>query len=224
MQHDVAHDIAFTQTGREERANAASHAAGLLLAMLAVPALAQQLDIARHPLRELGVQVFIASMVLMYGVSAAYHAVPVGPAKRWLRKCDHAVIFVFIAGSFTPFGLLALQHGHTAGPLDPAATLAAVWVVALAGMALKFDGRLRHRLLSTGLYLGFGWLVAAVAQPTLLLVPPSGLRLVVAGGVAYSLGSLFFLLDRRMPYSHLIWHLFVITGSLCHFMAVQRML
>lgn len=220
----MQHDIVFTQTGQEERANAASHAVGLLLAMLAVPALAMQLDLARDPLRDLGVRVFTASMVLMYGVSAAYHAAPVGAAKRWLRKCDHAVIFVFIAGSYTPFGLVALQHGHAGHGLDPAATLAAVWVAALAGMVLKFDGRLRHRLLSTGLYLGFGWLVAAVAQPTLLLLPPSGLRLVVAGGVAYSLGSLFFLLDRRMPYSHLVWHLFVITGSVCHFLAVQRML
>lgn len=220
----MQHDMVFTQTGQEERANAASHALGLLLAMLAVPALAMQLDFAHDPLRDLGVRVFTASMVLMYGVSAAYHAAPVGAAKRWLRKCDHAVIFVFIAGSYTPFGLVALQHGHAGHGLDPAATLAAVWVAALAGMALKFDGRLRHRLLSTGLYLGFGWLVAAVAQPTLLLLPPSGLRLVVAGGVAYSLGSLFFLLDRRMPYSHLVWHLFVITGSVCHFLAVQRML
>jgi hemolysin III len=224
MQHDMAHDTVFTQTGHEERANAASHALGLLLAMLALPALALQLDVTGHPLRDLGVRVFIASMVLMYGVSAAYHATPVGAAKRWLRKCDHAVIFVFIAGSYTPFGLVALQHGLAGAGPDPAATLAAVWVAALAGMALKFDGRLRHRLLSTGLYLGFGWLVAAVALPTLQLLPPSGLRLVVAGGVAYSLGSLFFLLDRRMPYSHLVWHLFVITGSVCHFLAVQRMI
>lgn len=223
MQHEIAHDTVFSQTGREERANAASHALGLLLAMLALPALAQQFGAARDPLHDLGMQVFIASMVLMYGVSAAYHAAPVGAAKRWLRKCDHAVIFVFIAGSYTPFGLVALQHGHAGSGPDPAATLAAVWVAALAGMALKFDGRLRHRLLSTGLYLGFGWLVAAVAWPALQLLPPGALHLVVAGGVAYSLGSLFFLLDRRMPYSHLVWHLFVITGSACHFLAVQRM-
>jgi hemolysin III len=224
MQHDMAHDTVFTQTGHEERANAASHALGLLLAMLALPALALQLDVTGHPLRDLGVRVFIASMVLMYGVSAAYHATPVGAAKRWLRKCDHAVIFVFIAGSYTPFGLLALQHGHGSGGFDPAALLAGVWAATLAGLALKLQGRLRHRVLSTVVYLAFGWLVAAVAQPALALLPPGALRLVVAGGVAYTLGSLFFLLDRRLPYAHLVWHLFVITGSACHFAAVQRIL
>ena len=210
-------DEAFSQTGREERANAVSHALGCVLAMLAMPAIAQQVDATQHPLRQLGAQVFIGSMVLMYLVSAIYHAAPVGAAKRWLRKCDHAVIFVFIAGSFTPYALASLQRGE--GGL----TLAAVWLLALVGMALKLDGRLQHRLLSTLLYLAFGWLVAAVALPMLVALPAASLRLLVAGGVAYSLGSLFFLLDRRLAYSHLVWHLFVITGSTCHFLAVQEL-
>ncbi len=210
-------DMAFSQTGREERANAVSHALGCVLALFAMPALAQQVDAAQHPMRQVGVGVFVGSMVLMYLVSAVYHAAPVGQAKRWLRKCDHAVIFLFIAGSFTPFALAALQRGEGTG------TLAAVWAVALLGMALKLGNRLQHRLASTLLYLAYGWLVAAVAQPMLAALPPAGLRLLVAGGVAYSLGSLFFLLDRRLPYSHLIWHLFVITGSTCHFLAVQEL-
>jgi len=210
-------ETAFSQTGREERANAASHALGCLLALFAMPTLAQQVDAAQHPLRQVGVTVFVGSMVLMYLVSAVYHAAPVGPAKRWLRQCDHAVIFLFIAGSFTPFALSALQRG------EGAETLAAVWGLALLGMALKFGNRLQHPLVSTLLYLAFGWLVAAVAQPMLVALPPDGLRLLVAGGLAYSLGSLFFLLDRRLPYSHLIWHLFVITGSTCHFLAVQTL-
>lgn len=208
----------FSQTGREERANAASHALGCLLALAALPVLAQQVDAVLHPLRQLGVLVFVATMVLMYLVSAVYHALPVGQAKRWLRKCDHAVIFLFIAGSYTPFALVALQRGHGAE------TLAAVWAVALLGMWMKLGDRLQHRLLSTLLYLGFGWLVAAVAQPLLALLPSAGVQLLVAGGVAYSLGSLFFLLDRRLPYSHLVWHLFVITGSSCHVLAVQQVL
>jgi hemolysin III len=210
-------ESSFSQTGQEERANAASHALGCVLALFAMPALAQQVDAAQHPMRQVGVTVFVASMVLMYLVSAVYHAVPVGAAKRWLRKCDHAVIFLFIAGSYTPFALAALQRGEGAG------TLAAVWCVALLGMALKLGNRLQHRLASTLLYLAYGWLVAAVALPVLAALPPAGLHLLVAGGVAYSLGSVFFLLDRRMPYSHLVWHLFVITGSTCHFLAVQEL-
>jgi hemolysin III len=202
----MQNDVAFSQTGREERANAASHALGCVLALFAMPTLAQQ-----------GVGVFVGSMVLMYLVSAVYHAAPVGQAKRWLRKCDHAVIFLFIAGSFTPYALAALQRGEGAG------TLAAVWALALVGMALKLGDRLQHRLVSTLLYLAFGWLVAAVAMPMLAALPPDSLRLLVAGGLAYSLGCLFFLLDRRLAYSHLVWHLFVITGSVCHFLAVQAL-
>lgn len=211
-------DPPFSQTAPEERANAASHALGCVLALVAMPVLAEQVDAVRHPVRHLGVSVFVASMVLMYLVSAAYHAAPVGAAKRLLRKCDHAVIFVFIAGSFTPFTLGQVQRG------EGRALLASVWAVALLGVALKLANRLRHRGLSTALYLVFGWLVAAVAQPLLASLPAAGLHLLVAGGVAYSLGSIFFLLDRRMPYSHLVWHLFVITGSTCHFLAVQQVL
>lgn len=209
--------LQFSQTGQEERANAVSHALGCVLALLALPVLAQHAGTETQPLRQMGAQVFIGSMVLMYLVSAVYHAMPVGAAKRWLRKCDHAVIFLFIAGSFTPYALVALQRGEGGG------TLAAVWALALVGMALKLGDRLQHRLASTLLYLGFGWLVAAVALPMLLALPPDSLRLLMAGGLAYSLGCLFFLLDHRLRYSHLVWHLFVITGSTCHFLAVQRL-
>lgn len=210
-------DLCFTQTGREERANAASHALGGVLALLALPTLAQPVAADAHTLHRAGVQVFVASMVLMYLVSALYHAAPVGAAKRLLRRCDHALIFVFIAGSFTPFALAAQPPGAGLG------TLAAVWGVALAGVVLKLAGCLGQRRLSTLLYLAFGWLVAAVALPTLALLPPPGLQLLVAGGLAYSVGSVFFLLDRRMAYSHLVWHLFVITGSACHVLALQQL-
>jgi hemolysin III len=209
-------DVSFSQTLREELANAASHGLGGLLALAATPALAAQLDTAHHPLRALGVNVFVTTMVLMYLVSAVYHALPVGQAKRWLRKCDHAVIFVFIAGSYTPFALGHLQRG---GSWD---MLAAVWAIALAGVVLKLCDRLRHPLWSTALYLAFGWMVMVVARPMIDGLPPAGRALLIAGGVAYTLGSLFFLIDRRMRYSHFVWHLFVITGSSCHFLAVQH--
>ena len=214
----MPHEAPFSQTRHEERANAASHGLGCLLALAAMPVLAEQADVLRHPIRHLGVNVFITTMVLMYLVSAVYHALPVGAAKRWLRKCDHAVIFVFIAGSYTPFALGQIQRGEGWG------VLAAVWGIALAGVVLKLSDCLRHPLFSTLLYLAFGWMVVLVAQPMLASLPPLGLKLLVAGGVAYSLGSLFYLLDRRLPYSHLVWHLFVITGSTCHFLAVQQAL
>jgi hemolysin III len=214
----VKNDMPFSQTWREELANAASHALGCVLALLATPVLADQVQADRHPMRHLGMMVFIASMVLMYLVSAVYHALPVGLAKRWLRKCDHAVIFFFIAGSYPPFALGPIQRGEGWD------LLVAVWGIAAVGVALKLTDRLKHPVFSTALYLAFGWLVAVVAQPMMASLPPAGLKLLVAGGLAYSLGCVFFLLDRRMPYSHLVWHLFVITGSTCHFLAVQQVL
>ena len=211
-------DPSFNQTPREERANAASHGLGCLLALAAMPVLADRVDAALHPTRHLGVWIFIASMVLMYAVSALYHPLPVGAAKRWLRKCDHAVIFVFIAGSYTPFALGQIQRGQGWQ------VLGAVWGIAAVGVLLKLLDRLRQPLLSTGLYLAFGWMLLVVARPMLDSLPPLGLQLLMAGGAAYTLGSLFYLIDRRMPYSHLVWHLFVITGSTCHFLAVQQVL
>ena len=139
----------FNQTRHEEHANAASHGLGCLLALGAMPVLAQQADVLQHPMRQLGVSIFISTMVLMYLVSTVYHALPAGAAKRWLRRCDHAVIFVFIAGSYTPFALGQIQRG------EGWAMLAAIWVVALAGVALKLCDRLRHPVFSTALYLVF---------------------------------------------------------------------
>ena len=209
-------DVSFSQTVREEVANAASHGLGGLLALAATPVLAADLDATLHPMRWLGIHVFIGTMVLMFLVSSVYHAVPVGQAKRWLRKCDHAVIFIFIAGSYTPFAIGHMQHG---GGWD---MLAMVWTIALFGVVLKLCDRLRHPLWSTALYLAFGWMVLVVARPMIDSLPPAGRDLLIAGGLAYTLGSLFFLIDRRMRYSHFVWHLFVITGSSCHFLAVQQ--
>jgi hemolysin III len=206
----------FTQSATEERANAASHGVGALLALVGLPAMAGGTGGVPHPLHQAGLAVFFTTMVLMYLVSTVYHLLPVGATKRVLQRWDHAVIFVFIAGSFTPFAMLGLQHGEGPG------TLVAVWLAATVGVTLKLANRLCRPLPSTLLYLAFGWLVVLVARPALSLLAPAGLVLLVAGGLAYSLGCLFFLLDRRLPYSHLVWHLFVITGSLCHVMAVQH--
>jgi len=142
---------------REERANTASHAFGMLLALVALPVLAAD-DAAHVGARHLGVWVFVATMLLVYAMSSAYHAAPAGPAKGMLKRLDHAAIYLFMAGTFTPFAL-----GHAFG----APLLGLVWAVAAAGMALKLAGYLRQRTLSTALYLAFGWLVIAAAQPLL---------------------------------------------------------
>src|SRR6185369_14903950 len=197
---------------REERANTASHAFGMLLALVALPVLAAD-DAAHVGARHLGVWVFVATILLVYAMSSAYHAAPAGPAKGLLKRLDHAAIYLFMAGTFTPFAL-----GHAFG----APLLGLVWAVAAAGMALKLAGYLRQRTLSTALYLAFGWLVIAAAQPLLASLGREGLQWLLAGGIAYCAGTLFFMFDQRLRFGHLVWHLFVLAGSGCHFVAVLK--
>ena len=197
---------------REERANAASHALGVLLALAALPVLAADVAV-RESTRHLGVWVFAATMLLMYAVSSAYHAAPMGRSKVWLKRLDHAAIYLFMAGTFTPFAL-----GHAQGlPL-----LALVWAVAVTGIAMKLAGYLRQRAVSTALYLAFGWLVIAAAQPLLSSLGRDGMLWLLAGGIAYTAGTLFFVLDQRLRFGHLVWHVFALAGSGCHLIAVLK--
>jgi hemolysin III len=157
--------------------------------------------------------VFAATMILLYGVSTLYHALPTGRAKAVLLRLDHAAIYVFIAGSYTPFTLGVLHTG-------PGVTLLiAVWAAAAFGVAIKLLNRLKHRFVSTGLYLAMGWVVVFAAGPLLDRLPAAGLALLVAGGLSYTLGAFVFLLDNKVRYSHFVWHLFVLGGSVCHFFA-----
>jgi hemolysin III len=203
------------QSPREEFANAASHALGFVAALAALPMLALDGALRAQP-RPAGVWVFAATLALVYLSSALYHALPAGRAKRALRRLDHAAIFLFIAGSYTPFALRHVPGGASW------LVLGGVWAAAALGMALKLLNRLRHRGISTALYFAFGWLGLWLVQPAVARLPPEGLALLLGGGLAYTAGTVFFLLDQRVRYGHLVWHLFVLLGSGCHFLAVLR--
>ncbi len=197
----------------EEITNSASHGAALLAAIAAVPFLvnsARHLNIASF----IGAVVFAATMVLLYLTSTVYHALPPGRTKRVFLKLDFGAIYLFIAGSYTPFALGALggSWGWT--------LLGLIWSLAAMGIALKVFDRLSHPWLSTGLYLVMGWLVLIAAVPLVEHVPLPGLIWLVAGGLAYTVGVAFFVLDARMRYSHAVWHGFVAAGTGCHFFAV----
>ena len=152
-------------------------------------------------------------MVLLYGVSALYHALPAGTAKRWFQRLDHAAIYVFIAGSYTPFTL-----GVLGGPWGWS-LFGVVWAAAAFGVAVKLLNRLRHPWVSTGLYVAMGWVAVVAVGPLVERMPPAGLAWLVAGGLSYTLGAIVFLLDNRVRYAHAVWHLFVVGGSVCHFFA-----
>ncbi|MEW6706331.1 MAG: hemolysin III family protein [Pseudomonadota bacterium] len=198
----------------EEIANSVSHGVGFLLAVAALPVLLRTCaQRGGEPLDFMAVTLFAATMMLLYGVSAVYHALPMGRVKQIFNRFDHAAIYLFIAGSYTPFALGALRGGLGW------ALFGVVWALAAMGALAKLLNRLSHPLLSTGLYIAMGWLAVFAAGPLLERVAPAGVWLLLAGGVAYTLGAIVFLLDSRVRYAHFVWHLFVMGGSACHFFA-----
>ena len=202
------------QTRGEEVANSISHGIGFLLAVAALPVLVSAC-MARggQAINVVAVCVFAATMMLLYASSTLYHALPAGRAKQVFNKLDHAAIYLFIAGSYTPFALGAL-HGGWGWSL-----FGVVWGLAVLGTLAKLFNLLRHPLWSTGLYVAMGWLVVVAAVPLIERVSSAGLALLVAGGLLYTLGAVVFLFDSRVRYAHLVWHLFVMGGSACHFFA-----
>ncbi|MBI2747388.1 MAG: hemolysin III family protein [Burkholderiales bacterium] len=201
------------QTLGEEIANSVSHGLTLVAALVATPILLVAVS-PQSAANIVGAAVFAATMVLLYFTSTLYHALPQGRAKQVFMKLDHGAIYLFIAGSYTPFalGVMGGAWGWTLFGL--------VWAMAAIGITLKAFDRLSHPWLSTGLYLAMGWLVLIAAVPLVERVPSAGLTLLVAGGVAYTVGVVFFMLDSRLRYAHAVWHAFVAAGTALHYFAV----
>ena len=199
----------------EEIANSVSHGVGFALAVAALPALV--IAALPHGARAVvGASIFAATAALMYLTSTLYHALAHNRAKRVFRVLDHGAIYLLIAGTYTPFMLGALR-GAWGWSL-----LAMIWTLAILGVVLKSTAvGFRYPRLSTLLYVAMGWLVVIAARPLLLHVPAWGLFWLAAGGVAYT-GGVAFYAARRLPYAHFVWHLFVLAGTACHFVAVLR--
>lgn len=207
---------AHPQSRSEEIANSLSHGAGLVAALVGATFLIVT-ALQRGRLNFIvGASVFAVTMVLLYLASTVYHALPANRAKEVLLVCDHAAIFLFIAGTYTPFTLGVLQ-GVWGWLL-----FGLVWGLAVAGVAFKvIGGAVRNHKLSTSMYLGMGWLFVIAIGPLWQHMPPDGLRWLLAGGIAYTVGVGFFITEK-VRYNHFIWHLFVLAGTACHFVAVWR--
>jgi hemolysin III len=201
------------QTLGEEIANTLSHGLGFLLAVASLPILVFVAQRDGTAANVVAASVFAGTMMLLYLVSTLYHALPHGAAKRWFNRLDHAAIYVFIAGSYTPFALGVLRGawGWT--------LFGIVWGIATVGVTAKLFNRLRHPWWSTGLYVAMGWVVLIALKPLIDRMPAMGLVWLVAGGLLYTLGAAVFMLDNRVRYAHAVWHLLVLGGSTCHFFA-----
>jgi hemolysin III len=202
------------QTLGEELANALSHGVALVAALVGAPVLIATAVAKNNTAMVIGGSILAGAMILMYLSSTVYHALPPGRAKNWFRVCDHAAIFLLIAGTYTPITLGVLK-GAWGWSL-----LGAVWVLAVVGIVLKLVGGIKRPWLSTGLYLLMGWLVLFAIRPLWLVMPLTGLLWLAAGGLAYTIGTAFYAADERVKYAHFVWHLWVMAGTGCHFFAV----
>lgn len=202
------------QTFAEEMANSGSHALGLLAALVGAPVLIVHAARTGDAGFIVGASIFATTIALLYLASALYHVLPAGKAKRVCRVLDHCSIYLLIAGTYTPFtlGVLRGPWGWTLFGL--------VWALAVAGVVLKATGRMSHPFLSTGLYLLMGWLIVIAVDPLMDRVPTAGLLWLLAGGLFYTAGVVFYATDSRLRFGHLIWHLFVIAGTASHYFAV----
>ena len=214
LPEEMRHAMGWTQCRREEVANSLSHGAGLLAAIVGAPVLIGAAWERGSPQFMAGAIVYAATILLLYLGSTLYHAWPHTPFKYFLQVVDHSAIFLLIAGTYTPLAL-----GPLLGP-QGWTVLIVVWVFAIFGVFMKATKGVLHRpRFSIFLYLAMGWLVLLVIRPLALAVPPSTIAWLAAGGVVYTAGVIFFVREH-IRYSHFIWHLFVLGGTLCHYVAV----
>ena len=202
------------QTRAEEVANALSHGFGLLAAIAAAPFMIGSAMERGTVANVVGVSIFAATMMLMYLTSTLYHAVPHQRAKKLLRLLDHNAIYLLIAGTYTPI-VLGVLYGAWGWTL-----FGLVWSLAVAGIVLKTVSGQRFHGLAVIVYVAMGWLMVVAVKPLIDAMAPAGIAWLVAGGLAYT-GGIWFYRHEEMPYSHLIWHLFVLTGTVCHVVAIM---
>jgi hemolysin III len=198
----------------ETIANSVTHGVGLIASLVALPVVTVSALRQDDPLQALGAVIFGISLVLLYGASTIYHSFPHSSMRRLLRTLDHSAIYLLIAGSYTPFAL-----GPLRGKLGWGLFIG-IWLMAITGVVLKsLKGFVRPGL-STALYVGMGWISVLAIKPLISNVGIAGFWWLLAGGLCYTGGVVFYATDQRLRYGHAIWHVFVLAGSTCHFFAV----
>ena len=199
-------------TPGEEAANVATHAAGLLASVVGAGVLVYLGIVRDDALHVASAGVYGATLVALYAASTLYHAFRRPGVKRVLRVLDHCAIYLLIAGTYTPFVLVGLGGGWGW------TLFGIVWVLAAAGIVFKVFATGRFAVVSTAAYVAMGWIGVIAFKPLMDSLPTAAIVWLVLGGVSYTAGTLFY--HRRIPYSHALWHLFVLFGSVCHFIAI----
>ncbi len=197
----------------EEIAHSITHGVGMLLGIAALVLMVVFAAMKGSAIHVVSCAIYGATLVMLYTSSTFYHALPRGTAKRVFGILDHASIFLLIAGTYTPFALVSLQGGLGWS------IFGIVWGLAIAGVLLEAISLGRARKLQLALYVLMGWGIVAAIKPLVRELETGGMAFLIAGGVAYTLGVVFYLW-RRLPFHHAVWHVFVLAGSICHFFSV----
>jgi len=197
-----------------ERLNVYTHMLGTALAVGGLVMLIIKAVLTADIWKIVSVSIYAVTLLLLYLFSTLYHGMTEGRIRRVLHKLDYIAIYLLIAGTYTPFTLVALRESQ-GWPL-----FAAVWGLALLGIILDLYHRTGLRWLQMTIYLVMGWLVVLTWPQLLAVLPAGGVAWLVVGGVIYTLGTIFYALDTRLRHAHGIWHMFVLAGSACHYVAI----
>ncbi|MHB8535255.1 MAG: PAQR family membrane homeostasis protein TrhA [Sulfuricaulis sp.] len=196
-----------------ERFNGISHLMGSVLALAGTAVLLVVAARQADPWKIVSFSLYGTTLFLLYTFSTLYHSLR-HRAKAVFRRLDHLAIYLLIAGTYTPFALVTLRGGWGWS------LFGTIWGLAVAGMALEFLPRRGARVWPVVIYLLMGWLALIALKPLLLALPLWGFLWLLAGGLCYTLGVIFYALDERLKHAHGIWHLFVLAGSSCHYIAI----
>lgn len=198
----------------EEIWNAISHGIGVLFGVGALVLMVMLAADHHHPLAVVACAIYGATLIILYMSSTLYHASRAAHMKKFFQVLDHSSIYLLIAGTYTPFTLVTL-YGPWGWTL-----FGIIWALAIFGIAFKFFYTGKYEFFSVVMYLMMGWLVLIAMDPLVHSLAFGGLMWLVAGGLFYTFGVVFYVLDTRMHFAHFIWHLFVLAGSVCQFFAV----
>lgn len=202
------------RTLREEIANSLTHGLGIALAVVGLVLIVIFVAGSHDVWRIVSCSIYGVTLVMLYSASTLYHSFRNPRVKRWFRILDHACIYLLIAGTYTPFTLVTLR-----GPWGWS-LFGVVWGLALCGLVFKLLFIDRFPIVSVTVYLLMGWMAVVAIKPMVDRLPATGLLWLVAGGLLYTIGVIFYANGNRIRYGHAIWHVFVLGGSICHYIAV----
>ena len=203
----------------EEIFNSVTHGVGSLFAIVAVVLLVVFSALYGNTWSVVSSAIYGAAMIILYTMSTLYHAITNTNVKKFFRICDHCSIFILIAGTYTPFTLVTMRS-------DPRYTTLAwaifgiVWGAAILGIALNSISLEKFKVVSIVLYIVMGWVIIAAIRPLINTMHPTGVVLLFSGGISYTGGMIFYALGRKIKYMHSIWHLFVLGGTILHFIVI----